>query len=70
MSSSVYYSVYYTELTNNEKVQKLSETDTSQKSCHARKDGLHCFLDAQHRGLGTQHVHRHEDGRLEAFRTD
>lgn len=67
MSSS---SIYYAELTQDQKVQKLAETDLSQKSCRARSNGKVCVLDAQHKGLGTSHVHRHEDGRLEAFRTE
>ncbi len=40
------------------------------KSCRARKTNLRCMLDAVHKALNISHVHRHEDGRLEAFRTE
>ncbi len=58
--------VYYAELTANEKVQKLSETDLAPKSCRARSsDGLRCTLDAHHhKGLGTAHIAMGEGGAL------
>ncbi len=58
-------SVYYAELTANEKVQKLSETNLDTKSCRARSsDGLRCCLDAHHRNLGSAHIAMGEGGAL------
>ena len=59
-------SVYYADLTQDQKVQKLSETDLAPKSCRARSsDGLRCTLDAHHAaGLGTAHIAMDEGGAL------
>ena len=40
------------------------------KSCRAKQSGLKCCLDAVHKMLGTSHLHRHIDGRLESFKQE
>ncbi len=62
--------IYYAELTQNQKVQKLAETDLSQKSCRARSGNLHCTLDAHHRNLGSAHIAMGEGGALIPFRLE
>ncbi len=56
--------IYYAELTQNQKVQKLAETDLSQKSCRARSGDLRCTLDAHHRNLGSAHIAMGDSGAL------
>ena len=63
-------SVYYADLTRDQKVQKLSETDLAPKSCRARSDGKICVLDSQHKALGTAHLHRTPSGEIIAFRLE
>jgi len=62
--------IYYAELTRDERVQKLSETDLAPKSCRARSDGKICVLDSQHKALGTAHLHRTPSGEIIAFRLE
>ncbi len=57
--------IYYAELTKDQRVQKLSETDLSARSCKARNGNLRCTLDAHHhKGLGTAHIAMGEGGAL------
>ncbi len=67
MSSSF---VYYAELTRDQKITKLSETDLAPKSCRARRDGKVCVLDAHHRNLGSAHIAMGESGALIPFRLE
>jgi hypothetical protein len=62
--------IYYAELTRDQKVQKLADTDLAQKSCRARSDGKVCVLDAHHRSLGSAHIHRDDGGALISFRAE
>jgi len=56
--------IYYAELTKDQRVQKLSETDLAPKSCRARCGDLRCTLDAHHRNLGSAHIAMGDSGAL------
>jgi len=66
-----YSSGFYADLTKDQRVQQLAETDLSVRSCKARSGNLRCTLDAHHAaGLGTAHIAMGEGGALIPFRLE
>jgi hypothetical protein len=56
-------------LTKTKKVELLANTNLETRRCRARNEDLRCFLDAQHKELGTKHLHRNQNGSLVSFDT-
>ena len=56
-------------LTKSKKVELLANTNLETRRCRTRNGDLRCFLDAQHKELGTKHLHRNQNGSLVSFDT-